>query len=825
MTQQTNPQLQLAFDFIQSTSENLFLTGKAGTGKTTFLHHLKEKLPKRMIVVAPTGVAAINAGGVTIHSFFQLPFGPILPAGNTIIQQNSKPVHRFSRTKINIIRSIDLLVIDEISMVRADLLDGIDDVLRRFRRTSRPFGGVQLLMIGDMHQLAPVIKDDEWELLKPFYPTCFFFSSTALRKTSYLPIELKEIFRQSDYEFIELLNDIRNGNPSDATLAQLNARYSPGTSEKDAIILTTHNYQSNAINTTRLGEIKDREYSYEAEIKGDFPEYSFPADRKLVLKKGAKVMFIKNDSSGNKEFYNGKIGTVVDLSEENISVFCNGDDSAIEVPLEKWDNVRYDLDEETKEIKENVIGTFIHFPLKLAWAITIHKSQGLTFDKVVIDASQAFAFGQVYVALSRCRSLEGVILRSPLNRNCIKSDSEIISFTGNIAGNEPSSEALRIAREKFRKQLIEELFGFSFTARILNRIIRIVNENRGSFSKELPGLAEQLSSSFKTEISEVSEKFLKQIENLSIQYGTTENDFVNERIIKAVAYFSEKNETILLKGLRTMPLDTDNKAIRKSVNEEAELLYHELLMKKACLASCAAGFDIQKYMQTKARQNIEEEVRPRYGKEIKPISAIIVKHPEVYEALKKWRGKKAKEQNVTFSRIIKQQALEDISNVLPGNIRELAAIKGIGAKKRKEYGPEILSIIVEYKSKNGFEIPPEGVAGTRYKGNTDVKSDQLSFDMFKSGLKVPEIAEERGFTVSTIEGHLARFVAKGELDVHLLIDDAKLKTICQYFDTVTYYNASTALQALGEGYSYSDIRMALAYYVAGKEKSDTSDAK
>ncbi|MGM0377986.1 MAG: ATP-dependent DNA helicase, partial [Bacteroidota bacterium] len=393
MSFQTNPELDLAHEFVRFTDRNVFLTGKAGTGKTTFLHNLKETLPKRMIVVAPTGVAAINAGGVTIHSFFQLPFGPIFP-GATGGEDNKK--HRFNRQKIDIIRTLDLLVIDEVSMVRSDLLDGIDEVLRRYRRNQQPFGGVQLLMIGDLQQLAPVIRDDEWSLLRPYYDSAFFFGSRALKQTDYVSIELKQIFRQQDDAFIDVLNKIRDNRLDRKGLDILNCCHRPEVFKNDGegyITLTTHNAQAKRINDARLKKLPGSPHTFSAQIDGNFPENNYPTDGELVLKEGAQVMFVKNDPSSEKRYYNGKIGQVTGFDESVIFVKCPGDEEAIRVKPEQWTNARYKIDQQTKEIREEVEGTFIQFPLKTAWAITIHKSQGLTFEKAIIDANAAFAHG------------------------------------------------------------------------------------------------------------------------------------------------------------------------------------------------------------------------------------------------------------------------------------------------------------------------------------------------------------------------------------------------------------------------------------------------
>ncbi len=374
-------QLKFAFEYVQYTGKNIFLTGKAGTGKTTFLHNLKKASNKRMIIVAPTGVAAINAGGVTIHSFFQLPFSPYIPlnyieAETVDNEVNTERVWRLSKTKINIIRSLDLLVIDEISMVRADLLDQIDEVLRRYKDRNKVFGGVQLLMIGDLKQLAPIVKDDELYLLRKFYKSIFFFNSKAIEQAGFVGIELTHIFRQKDNKFINILNKIRDNKMSKVDFDILAERYKPNfkpDKNDDYIILTTHNYQSKEINTKELNKIKATERIFEAEVTGIFPEYSYPTEPELVLKVGAQVMFVKNDSSYEKLYYNGKIGKVTKINDYVIYVKCPNDENEIAVKQEEWQNTKYSLDKDTKAIKEEKIGTFIQYPLKTAWAITIHK--------------------------------------------------------------------------------------------------------------------------------------------------------------------------------------------------------------------------------------------------------------------------------------------------------------------------------------------------------------------------------------------------------------------------------------------------------------------
>lgn len=469
-----NIELNTAWEFVEKTGKSVFLTGKAGTGKTTFLKRVVEESKKRVVVVAPTGIAAINAGGVTIHSFFQLPLHPFIPG----MKIESK--FAFSKEKRSIIKTIDILIIDEISMVRSDLLDAIDSVLRRFRNRHKPFGGVQLLMIGDLQQLSPVVTDEDVQFLSQYYPSPYFFGSHALARTDYVTIELKEVYRQQDAVFISMLNAVRGGRPSIEVIRALNSRYCPGfvpPPDEGYIRLTTHNHIADEYNSRQLSLIDDQAHSFEAEVSGNFPESSYPVDFLLELKAGAQVMFVKNDPSSDKRYYNGKIGIVTDFYEEYILVQCPGDDEKIAVEPLEWENSRYVINEQTQEMESEVIGIFRQYPLRLAWAITIHKSQGLTFDKAIIDAASAFASGQVYVALSRCRTLEGMVLATPLRQDAVITDLRVEDY---IEGQEVAAvrslSRLDSIKEEYYKELLGELFDFNELASLQKRMLGVCKD-------------------------------------------------------------------------------------------------------------------------------------------------------------------------------------------------------------------------------------------------------------------------------------------------------------------------------------------------------------
>jgi hypothetical protein len=707
-------QLRLAHDFIQYTGANLFLTGKAGTGKTTFLKRLRERSPKRMIVTAPTGVAAINAGGVTIHSFFQLPFGPQIMAQQTGENGSNRSVdmNKFSRDKINIIRSLDLLVIDEISMVRADLLDAVDRVLRRYKHRYKPFGGVQLLLIGDLQQLAPVVKEDEWAMLKEHYETPFFFSSQALAKTHFVTIELQHIFRQSDERFIRLLNQIRENKLDRFGLDLLNTRCHPDFEprpEEGYITLTTHNQQANRINDAKLSEIKAPLAEFRAEVTGVFPEFSFPTESRLLLKTGAQVMFARNDASREKRFYNGKIGTITNIEEDLVTVTCAGGEDIVTEAVE-WHNYTYTIDPETEEIRENLIGTFKQMPLKLAWAITIHKSQGLTFDKAIIDANAAFAHGQVYVALSRCRNLEGMVLRSPIDARRLRTDNNIQHFMDTIEANQPDEKDLLEARFAFERELLHELFDFTPIRQRLDYCTKLVRENEAILQGNPHRVCREVTDRLREEVMDVSRSFVTQIDRLLQQNpDTVSNPELQERLSKGSIYFSEKTQTISQEFFDRFLLESDNKAVNKSILDIAEKLDDEFRFKQTCLQAVKVGFYVTQFLEVKAKAGIDKATAPKVAKKMpKSIQTFVeaasneILHPELFLLLKQWRNEKAAELKHPVYLILPQKSMLELVSNLPQNLVQLRQIKGLGDKKVRQYGVQILTIIADYCEANGL---------------------------------------------------------------------------------------------------------------------------
>ena len=614
-----------------------------------------------MIVVAPTGVAAINAGGVTIHSFFQLPFGPYIPGSEMASGQNKSYSHKFSRDKINIIRSMDLLVIDEVSMVRADLLDAISDMLRRYRDRNKPFGGVQLLLIGDLQQLAPVAKEDEWNLLREHYASPFFFDSKALSESDYLCIELTQVCRQADDTFVHLLNNIRENRFDENTLHTLNQRYIPNFKPNDKagyITLTTHNYQAQQINNRKLQELPGPAYTYKAEIKDDFPAYSYPTDEVLELKQDAQVMFVKNDSS----------------------------------------------DENTKDITETIAGSFSQYPLKTAWAITIHKSQGLTFEHAIIDASAAFSHGQVYVALSRCKTLEGMVLSSPITRNAMISDEKILSYTSSLSERQPCEDQLRQAQQQYYLRLATELFDFNPVQQKLQYTSYAAYTHLQKLYPELSNQYPRVRDYFRSDIVEVGERFCQQLTRMISSTNLYDTDeHIQDRIRKGCAYFLEKIETYCLPLIEASDVEIDNKEARKAFTSALKAFSDELTIKVATLKACQDGFRLIDYLSAKAKANIEESAVASKRKSTRksteaekiPVSTDVL-HPELYARLKQWRYELAVEKELPPYTILQQKALIGVCNTLPTNSKELLKIPGIGKKIIENYGETLLEIVSSY---------------------------------------------------------------------------------------------------------------------------------
>jgi hypothetical protein len=645
-----NPVMQLAYDYLENTNTVVFLTGKAGTGKTTFLQNLRQTSKKKLAVVAPTGVAAINAGGMTIHSFFQLPFGPLIPGGT------ERPEVHYSQEKKELLAALELLIIDEISMVRPDVLDQIDLILRNVKGSAYPFGGVQLLLIGDLSQLSPIIREEEWGILRPHYATPYFFSSLVMQKAVYVRIELNHVFRQKEQVFVDILNEVRNQQLSVESLALLNARYVPDfrpTAEDPYITLTTHNGIAQQVNSEFLDALAGNEIEFTATIRGEFPKDAYPTETSLKLKTGAQVMFVKNDSSAEKLFYNGKIGTVTRIEDKTVFVQCGREEKELSVEALEWTNVKYQLEGEA--INETNAGSFAQIPLKLAWAITIHKSQGLSFDKAIIDVSESFAHGQAYVALSRCRTLSGMILRNPIAAHNIIGDPAVARFTEQAKTIAPDAKSLEHAQELYRRFLLTELFNFVPLQVKLN-----------GFDLMLP--------TFKSDILNVAEKFIKQLNP--------------ERSPQAASYFLEKS----LAAIESLHLQLPS-LIGQSKDKaaKADQLISWLMNRIRLLEYFAVHpFATDSYLAL-AKNKLATPLHSY----LKALNAL--PNELLYERLLEWREVKALADEVMPSMILSEKTAAAIAEKLPETLKALSGLKGVGPHKAGQYGAELIGLIRVYQ--------------------------------------------------------------------------------------------------------------------------------
>ncbi|SDH40587.1 AAA family ATPase [Mucilaginibacter sp. P25] len=690
---------ELVLKFIENTNRPIFLTGKAGTGKTTFLRWIRANVTKNLAVVAPTAVAAINAGGVTIHSFFQVPFGPQVPV--TDHNNHSTLLRQVSLEKSNILKCLDLLIIDEISMVRADTLDYIDTVLRQVKGSTRPFGGVQLLMIGDLFQLPPVYEKD-WPVLRNFYKGPYFFDSLAFQKFPVLTFELTQVYRQKDPVFVEILNSIRNGYADSEMLDKLNAHYNPNLNAnwlKDYVTLSTHNQLVNEINQQRLTELDGEAHTFKATITGDFPKEVYPAEEELVLKVGAQVMFIKNDSSGKKQYYNGRTGRIAAMGPGNIRLTFLDDDSEFEVIPETWQNVKYALAENEQKVNEQNNGSFSQYPLRLAWAITIHKSQGLTFEKAVIDVDAAFAFGQAYVALSRCRSLEGMILKSPVRPENIRTDPEIISFMQNAAVSIPDENLLESTIRQIALEEMKDIFDFSMLTGAW-RQLKAIMLNGAIKNSPLSETINKTDHNWETEIKTIGDRFIrKELGALPDDQLIWNNAPFISRLKNAASYFLPKLN-VFSEAINSFYTAVNN------TNPPAEFydsLNHLLVNLKAKTAAfvrlpiATSGRDVLSSVQEAGMsyKPVYKNWNPKALPKEKEIA-----NPELYKQLLNWRKETSLERKIPEHTLVSENMLRDITAKLPRSLNQLSQLKSFGDAKATDLGEPILKMIRSYLGEN-----------------------------------------------------------------------------------------------------------------------------
>ncbi len=704
----SNHRIELAREFILNTRANIFLTGKAGTGKTTFLRAVVGSLGKRAVIAAPTGVAALNAGGVTLHSLFQLPFGVNIPG-----RQQSSKYYRISKSKLSLIRSLELLIIDEISMVRCDVLDAIDQTLRSIRRSSLPFAGVQLLLIGDIQQLAPICRDEEWELLREYYVTPYFFDSQSLKRSTYVTIEFNEIFRQSDSFFTDILNAVRENRVTTQILEELNKRYIPDFEPSDTddyITLSTHNHTANSINIRKLAAINNPTIHFSAKVSGDFAESAYPNDATLELKNGAQVLFIKNDITPQKRYYNGLLGTIVEIDEKSVTVQPKSGGAPIKVEAVAWESVDYSINAQSGEVEQIIKGTFSQIPLRCAWAITIHKSQGLSFDRAVIDASGAFAHGQLYVALSRCRTLEGMVLKSPISHSAIVGDDNIESFSSYVSKNQPTPQMLEAFKRDCYCRILCEIFDFESLQRLL---WDLMSEITGPISKTYPKLTStlmELLGTFENSVVKVGASFQSQLKNAI--YGDenyAESSFIEGRLKKSAEYFTPRLESLrtILKQLEA--INPDSAESRRRIKDFTTRLRSQISLVFSALTLCEEGFSLTKYQQMKANiialesldsQSRQSKKEPVQSKAEVPTD---MSHEELYKILATWRLEEAKETNVKAYQIVNNRTLMHIQGELPTTEKELEQLHGMGKVKMRRYSDQIIEIVKEYCYSNGID--------------------------------------------------------------------------------------------------------------------------
>ncbi|MBC6996420.1 AAA family ATPase [Neolewinella lacunae] len=803
----SNPELDLAFKYVSQTRRHIFLTGKAGTGKTTFLHRVRKEIPKRMAVVAPTGVAAINARGVTIHSLFQLPFGVIPPNG---VKERSR---RFNKEKLRLIQSLDLLVIDEISMVRADVLDAIDEVLRRLRQSSDPFGGLQLLMIGDLHQLPPVVRDEEVRELNKYYRTTYFFGSRALEKARPVNIQLTKIFRQSDANFINLLNRVRDRQLDTPLLQRLNERFRANFAPPDEegyITLSSHNWTAREINAQKLGTLPTELHIFSATVSGVFPESMYPNSSTLEFRVGAQVMFNKNDTI-DQAYFNGKIGRIESIEEGIIAVRCPGEDELLHVGAVTWQNIKYELNPSTKKVEENVIGTYTQHPLKLAWAITIHKSQGLTFDKVIIDAADAFAHGQVYVALSRCRTFEGIVLRTRIEDQSVKTDAVVSAYSHAASERQPTEANWRADRRAFAIDCLRELFGGEELRRTAGQLNRVLLENEKTIQGTAPADFRRLHREIIEKAVNVGQRFQPALGGYDPDCPTDPaQTALWERIRAGGDYFLGYFRNTLSPGLQELSFLTDNQAVHQAVTTALQDLRRTVYVKQQLFEALASPFDPAAYTLRKA--DAAWDFTDLFAAEITTRRRVRipanVTNPGLYTALANWRIAEAERREILPFTVLHNTVLIEIARVVPTTPDALLSIHKFGPKAMAKYGNSILQIIARHTRNNGSPAQP---APPPQRPNVAASTFHLTLDLFRQGKDLSEIAALRGLKESTLQGHLCYWVEQGAIPVLQLVPEECLAALLPHLEMHPDAPAGFTKYHFEDRYDYHQIRAVMAH--------------
>ena len=736
--------------FINQTQRSVFLTGKAGTGKTTLLREIIETTHKNTVVVAPTGIAALNAGGVTIHSMFQLPFGGFIPdnsapnfsEGSKFETKVSLRRHfKMSALKKSVIRNMELLIIDEVSMLRADLLDAMDFMMQTVRKKNNPFGGVQVLFIGDLLQLPPVIRDDEWRILKNYYQGKFFFHSHVVQQNPPLYIELDKIFRQTDDAFISVLNNLRNNQISNEDIAALNQYVQPDfdlKANKGYITLTTHNTKADLMNTDALDSLEGKEWLYSPEIIGDFPDKIFPVEEQLRLKEGAQIMFVKNDLSFDKKYFNGKMGIIKSLSAKEILVHFPEENKTIEVEKYEWQNIRYKVNNTTKEIEEEVLGTFVHYPIKLAWAITVHKSQGLTFDKAALDVSQVFLPGQAYVALSRLRSLQGLILLSPLQMNGISNDQDVMDYSLNKATETHLQNALHFETKNFIHQYLVETFDWAELAQEWRNHQFSYNEKSEVSSKAKYSYWAKEQTERMEKVVEPAKKFIQQL-NVLFSQETVDLNHISERMQAAYTYFFAPMDELVFEILWKLE---EVKRLKKAKAYFDELVFLEELQTKAVLRLM------------KAKLLIETVV----------VGETISKEKLTSPEIQLYISRKVTAIQATFKKVN--------ANLIEDDLDE------------ERYLPKKKS-----------------------KSSTKKTTIEETYDLWKQNNSIAEIASIRVLTKQTIYGHFVKLIQSEKVAIEDIIPSDKLDELAAAFKGYKDESLNALMEKHSDLFSWEEARM------------------
>ena len=833
-TDTSNTIFNIAVDLVNQSCRNIFLTGKAGTGKTSFLKYIRQNCSKQMVGVAPTGVAAINAGGVTIHSFFQLPFSPFIPeskgfGNNDAITDKHSLLSRLRLTseKKKVIQELELLIIDEISMVRCDTLDAIDTVMRHIRqRRFERFGGAQVLFIGDMFQLPPVVPDQEWQILSEYYNSPYFFDSQVILEEPPVYIEFTKIYRQSEERFINLLNQVRNNEMDAEGVKILDSRFTPDfrrSKDDGYIILTTHNRKADATNSEELQKINGKLQLFTAEIKGEFPEKSYPVEVQLTLKVGAQIMFIKNDTADRgKRYFNGKIGAVTKIEADKILVQCKDEAEEIEVTKETWDNIRYSVNKNTRQLEEEALGSFIQFPLRLAWAITIHKSQGLTFEKAIIDAGDAFAPGQVYVALSRCTSLSGMVLQSKVRSSSLHSDSRIVAFSNSRSSSAELQNELAVAKKNYQLTILISMYEFGLAVENCKTLIAYVEEHNTSFNIETTGWLLSLLENINA-IKDVGLKFQSQLKNL-FSRESPESSVVQDRIKASAVFFKTKlDESIGC--FQKSPAITDSRLHAKEYNDSLKEIFAQLYSKRFLIQGLETGFSLEAYQQRKRGFILPAFSVNAYATASQQQTE--TPHPALHLQLRRLRDSICSKTDLPIYIVAGSNTLHEMARYLPQSLIELRKISGFGDAKVEKYGQDFLDLIINYSKEKSLTSLIHEKSPKRERrestGEKKIKVDTKaeSFKLYREGLSVADIAKERNLTVQTIEGHLAHYVRLGEISIDELISREKLVIIEPLLSDYTGGSVNSIKEKVGNSIGFGEIRLAIAWHEFQKNIEQT----